>query len=182
MKPCQACCAHGHPSKCIFDDISDDDLRPISQADEIRNLRAEIKELRRRIESQGSYTHSPKRGLCVTQVAGNTQNARFWGQPVLTQPVNRVYHDASETHMAQAIDHGMYGGSSSWRRCTTRSELRRCMSSTISLPTSDHRAYYPPLREGLVQRLRRMVFQVRRTTGLSELSFSWPDVLHPLPC
>ncbi|KAJ5142552.1 uncharacterized protein N7515_001339 [Penicillium bovifimosum] len=49
VKPCHACCAHGYPSKCVYDHVSDDEARPISQAEEIRNLRAEIRELRTRI-------------------------------------------------------------------------------------------------------------------------------------
>ncbi|RAK88560.1 C6 finger domain-containing protein [Aspergillus costaricaensis CBS 115574] len=45
VKPCHACCAHGHPSKCHYDTSPEDFLQPISQADEIRNLREEIREL-----------------------------------------------------------------------------------------------------------------------------------------
>ncbi|EHA27446.1 hypothetical protein ASPNIDRAFT_131516, partial [Aspergillus niger ATCC 1015] len=44
-KPCHACCAHGYPSKCHYDTSPEDVLQPISQADEIRNLREEIREL-----------------------------------------------------------------------------------------------------------------------------------------
>ncbi|OJJ50383.1 hypothetical protein ASPZODRAFT_2117719 [Penicilliopsis zonata CBS 506.65] len=63
VKPCQACCAHGHPSKCVYEPIADDDLRPVSQAEEIRNLRAEIKKLRAKISGKGSNRASRIRRL-----------------------------------------------------------------------------------------------------------------------
>ncbi|KAH8704005.1 hypothetical protein BGW36DRAFT_394177 [Talaromyces proteolyticus] len=54
VKPCHACCAHGHPSRCVYDLLpGDEEAQPISQAEEIRNLRNEIKDLRTRISSQG---------------------------------------------------------------------------------------------------------------------------------
>lgn len=53
VKPCHACCAHGYPSKCVYEPIPGDD--PISQTDEIRNLRLEIHDLRCRIDNQGNY-------------------------------------------------------------------------------------------------------------------------------
>lgn len=49
VKPCHACCAHGYPSKCVYEDAPDEEARPISQAEEIRNLRAEIQDLRARV-------------------------------------------------------------------------------------------------------------------------------------
>ncbi|EPS29346.1 hypothetical protein PDE_04295 [Penicillium oxalicum 114-2] len=52
VKPCHACCAHGYPSKCVYDDVPDEDARPISQAEEITNLRLEIRELRARINEK----------------------------------------------------------------------------------------------------------------------------------
>ena len=52
VKPCHACCAHGYPSKCVYEPIPGDD--PIPQADEIRNLRLEIHDLRCRIDNQGN--------------------------------------------------------------------------------------------------------------------------------
>lgn len=54
IQPCHACCAHGYPSKCVYDSTPDGDLRPISQAEAIRKLRAEIRELRSQI-GQGRY-------------------------------------------------------------------------------------------------------------------------------
>jgi hypothetical protein len=57
VRPCHACCAHGYPSKCVYDSIAEDDQRPISQAEEIRALRAETRELRGRIGSQGRNDH-----------------------------------------------------------------------------------------------------------------------------
>ncbi|KAL4924860.1 Zn(II)2Cys6 transcription factor domain-containing protein [Aspergillus undulatus] len=45
VKPCHACCTHGYPSKCVYEITPGEDFRPISQADEIRNLRAEIRDL-----------------------------------------------------------------------------------------------------------------------------------------
>ncbi|KKK25976.1 hypothetical protein AOCH_000978 [Aspergillus ochraceoroseus] len=51
VKPCHACCVHGYPSKCVYDNAPGEDLKPISQADEIRNLRAEIQELAMRLNS-----------------------------------------------------------------------------------------------------------------------------------
>ncbi|CAG7923281.1 unnamed protein product [Penicillium olsonii] len=65
VKPCHACCAHGYPSKCVYETL-DDEARPISQAEEIRNLRSEIRDLRSRIdERQGgmqSWTRLLDRG------------------------------------------------------------------------------------------------------------------------
>ncbi|CAG8947040.1 unnamed protein product [Penicillium salamii] len=54
VKPCHACCAHGYPSKCVYDTVPDDEARPISQAEEIRNLRSEIRDLRSRIDERES--------------------------------------------------------------------------------------------------------------------------------
>lgn len=59
VKPCHACCAHGYPSKCIYESIPDDDLHPINQAEEIRNLRAEIRDLRGRVDGQGRTSGCP---------------------------------------------------------------------------------------------------------------------------
>ncbi|OKL55882.1 hypothetical protein UA08_08843 [Talaromyces atroroseus] len=54
VRPCHACCAYGHPSKCVYDIGSDDEeAQPITQAEEIRNLRNEIKELRNKINQHG---------------------------------------------------------------------------------------------------------------------------------
>ncbi|OXV09953.1 hypothetical protein Egran_02284 [Elaphomyces granulatus] len=56
VKPCQACCAHGHPSKCVYDlALSDEDFHPVSQSDEIRNLRTELKGLRDKLQRRGEY-------------------------------------------------------------------------------------------------------------------------------
>ncbi|KAJ5676140.1 hypothetical protein N7462_009037 [Penicillium macrosclerotiorum] len=52
VKPCHACCAHGYPSKCVYETAPDEDARPISQAEEIKNLRAEIRDLRARIDEK----------------------------------------------------------------------------------------------------------------------------------
>ncbi|KAF4767855.1 hypothetical protein N7455_000055 [Penicillium solitum] len=52
VKPCHACCAHGYPSKCVYEHVPDEEARPISQAEEIRNLRAEIRDLRGRIDDK----------------------------------------------------------------------------------------------------------------------------------
>ncbi|KAJ5770457.1 uncharacterized protein N7511_002508 [Penicillium nucicola] len=63
VKPCHACCAHGYPSKCVYEDVPDEDARPISQAEEIRNLRAEIRELRSRIDARNDDRGSRSRDL-----------------------------------------------------------------------------------------------------------------------
>ncbi|KAJ5823835.1 hypothetical protein N7447_006175 [Penicillium robsamsonii] len=52
VKPCHACCAHGYPSKCVYEHVPDEEAHPISQAEEIRNLRAEIRDLRGRIDDK----------------------------------------------------------------------------------------------------------------------------------
>ncbi|CEJ61206.1 hypothetical protein PMG11_09743 [Penicillium brasilianum] len=52
VKPCHACCAHGYPSKCVYENVPEEEARPISQAEEIRNLRSEIRELRARIDER----------------------------------------------------------------------------------------------------------------------------------
>ncbi|EKV11470.1 Fungal transcriptional regulatory protein, N-terminal [Penicillium digitatum] len=52
VKPCHACCAHGYPSKCVYEHVPDEEARPLSQAEEIRNLRAEIRDLRGRIDNK----------------------------------------------------------------------------------------------------------------------------------
>ncbi|KAL4905505.1 hypothetical protein BDW74DRAFT_17518 [Aspergillus multicolor] len=50
VKPCHACCTHGYPSQCVYEIAPGEDFRPLSQADEIRNLRNEIRDLNSRIE------------------------------------------------------------------------------------------------------------------------------------
>ncbi|KAJ5964007.1 uncharacterized protein N7479_003883 [Penicillium vulpinum] len=52
VKPCHACCAHGYPSKCVYEHVPDEEARPISQAEEIRNLRAEIRDLRGTVDDK----------------------------------------------------------------------------------------------------------------------------------
>ncbi|KAL4894904.1 hypothetical protein BDV59DRAFT_175235 [Aspergillus ambiguus] len=52
VKPCHACCAHGYPSRCVYDLSPDEDLQPVSQAEEIRNLRAEIQDLTARLNDR----------------------------------------------------------------------------------------------------------------------------------
>ncbi|PYH97601.1 hypothetical protein BO71DRAFT_318279 [Aspergillus ellipticus CBS 707.79] len=61
VKPCHACCAHGYPSKCAYDTDPEDTLQPISQVDEIRNLRDEICELTATINSREHQTRNPRR-------------------------------------------------------------------------------------------------------------------------
>ncbi|KAL4804709.1 hypothetical protein BDV18DRAFT_161802 [Aspergillus unguis] len=55
VRPCQPCCTHGHPSKCVYEIPPGEDFKPISQADEIRKLRAEIRQL----ESQLAEDSAP---------------------------------------------------------------------------------------------------------------------------
>ncbi|KAE8371508.1 hypothetical protein BDV26DRAFT_275947 [Aspergillus bertholletiae] len=61
VKPCHACCAHGYPSKCVYEPGTDEDPQPISQADEIRNLRAEIRDLTVRLNSSERRHRSERR-------------------------------------------------------------------------------------------------------------------------
>lgn len=42
----------------MYEDVPDEDAKPISQAEEIRNLRAEIRELRGRIDARHDGTYS----------------------------------------------------------------------------------------------------------------------------
>ncbi|KAI9368339.1 hypothetical protein BJX61DRAFT_229250 [Aspergillus egyptiacus] len=57
--PCHACCTHGYPSKCVYEVVPGDDFNPISQADEIRGLRAEIRQLNARLD--GGLDRSQRR-------------------------------------------------------------------------------------------------------------------------
>ncbi|KAJ6136344.1 hypothetical protein N7512_001504 [Penicillium capsulatum] len=59
VKPCHACCAHGYPSKCVYESVPEEEAYPISQAEEIRNLRAEIRDLRARIEEKRDSSRAP---------------------------------------------------------------------------------------------------------------------------
>ncbi|KAL4946562.1 hypothetical protein BDV06DRAFT_87285 [Aspergillus oleicola] len=54
VKPCHACCTHGYPSKCVYEIAPGEDFRPVSQADEIRNLRAEIRELSQQLDGDSN--------------------------------------------------------------------------------------------------------------------------------
>ncbi|KAL3448123.1 hypothetical protein BJX65DRAFT_317692 [Aspergillus insuetus] len=69
VKPCHACCTHGYPSKCVYEVVPGEDFKPISQAEEIRNLRNEIKELTARING-GS--NRPQRRLHQLQTLFET--------------------------------------------------------------------------------------------------------------
>ncbi|KAL2857264.1 hypothetical protein BJY01DRAFT_202513 [Aspergillus pseudoustus] len=68
VKPCHACCTHGYPSKCVYEVIPGEDFRPLSQDEEIRNLRAEIKELNARING----SNRPQRRLHQLQTLFET--------------------------------------------------------------------------------------------------------------
>ncbi|KAL2867644.1 Zn(II)2Cys6 transcription factor [Aspergillus lucknowensis] len=59
VKPCHACCTHGYPSKCVYEVVPGEDFKPVSQADEIRNLRGEIKELSTKLN--GGLNRSQRR-------------------------------------------------------------------------------------------------------------------------
>ncbi|KAL4885730.1 hypothetical protein BJY04DRAFT_179133 [Aspergillus karnatakaensis] len=59
VQPCHACCTHGYPSKCVYEVVPGEDFKPTSQADEIRNLRAEIRELNLRLN--GGPSRSQRR-------------------------------------------------------------------------------------------------------------------------
>ncbi|KAE8166021.1 hypothetical protein BDV40DRAFT_256637 [Aspergillus tamarii] len=61
VKPCHACCAHGYPSKCVYEPGTDEDPQPISQADEIRNLRVEIRDLTARLNNSERRHRSERR-------------------------------------------------------------------------------------------------------------------------
>ncbi|KAL4948355.1 hypothetical protein BDW69DRAFT_189357 [Aspergillus filifer] len=54
VQPCHACCTHGYPSKCVYEIAPGEDFRPVSQADEIRNLRAEIRDLSQRLDDDSN--------------------------------------------------------------------------------------------------------------------------------
>ncbi|PYI15361.1 hypothetical protein BO99DRAFT_342762 [Aspergillus violaceofuscus CBS 115571] len=61
VKPCHACCAHGYPSKCTYDTGPEDSLQPISQADEIRNLRNEIRQLTAQLNARDQRNRNRRR-------------------------------------------------------------------------------------------------------------------------
>ncbi|KAA8641937.1 Zn(II)2Cys6 transcription factor domain-containing protein [Aspergillus tanneri] len=61
IKPCHACCAHGYPSKCVYEPTSDEDPRPISQAEEIDYLRTEIRELTVRLNNREHRNRTQRR-------------------------------------------------------------------------------------------------------------------------
>ncbi|KAF9883557.1 hypothetical protein FE257_003196 [Aspergillus nanangensis] len=67
VKPSHACCAHGYPSKCIYDLNPDEDPQPIRQAEEIRNLRTEIQNLTTRLNDCGEHQNRAQQRLLHLQ-------------------------------------------------------------------------------------------------------------------
>ncbi|BCS28134.1 Zn(II)2Cys6 transcription factor [Aspergillus puulaauensis] len=63
VRPCHACCTHGYPSKCVYEIAPGEDFKPISQLDEIRNLRAEIRELTSRLDGSSSRSNRRSKQL-----------------------------------------------------------------------------------------------------------------------
>ncbi|KAK1148018.1 hypothetical protein N8T08_010651 [Aspergillus melleus] len=82
VKPCHACCAHGYPSKCVYESMPDEDLQPITQAEEIRHLRTEIRELTVRLNNR-EHRNRTQRGLAELQELFET---------VRSAPLNVVDH------------------------------------------------------------------------------------------
>ncbi|KAF5858626.1 hypothetical protein ETB97_003934 [Aspergillus alliaceus] len=66
VKPCHACCAHGYPSKCVYEPGTDEEPQPISQADEIQNLRVDIRDLTIRL-NHSEHRHRSERRLAQLQ-------------------------------------------------------------------------------------------------------------------
>ncbi|KAJ5708791.1 transcriptional regulator family: Fungal Specific TF [Penicillium malachiteum] len=89
VKPCHACCAHGYPSKCVYENIPDEEARPITQAEEIRNLRAEIRELRTKVDERrdGSGDQELER---LDQLEGLFESIRSAPSSVVDQLVREI--------------------------------------------------------------------------------------------
>ncbi|KAJ5735995.1 transcriptional regulator family: Fungal Specific TF [Penicillium malachiteum] len=89
VKPCHACCAHGYPSKCVYENIPDEEARPITQAEEIRNLRAEIRELRTKVDERrdGSGDQELER---LDQLEGLFDSIRSAPSSVVDQLVREI--------------------------------------------------------------------------------------------
>ncbi|KAE8155294.1 hypothetical protein BDV25DRAFT_639 [Aspergillus avenaceus] len=101
IKPCHACCAHGYPSKCFYEPGSDEDPQPITQADEIQNLRAEIRDLTARL-SNNETRHRTERRI--------TQLLRMF-DTIRSAPLNVV--DRMITHLRAGTSPGGTSSSSS---------------------------------------------------------------------
>ncbi|KAE8356825.1 C6 finger domain-containing protein [Aspergillus coremiiformis] len=75
VKPCHACCAHGYPSKCVYEPSTDEGPQPISQADEIQNLRAEIHDLTTRRNNREHRHRSERRRAQLQRLFATIRSA-----------------------------------------------------------------------------------------------------------
>ncbi|OJJ29764.1 hypothetical protein ASPWEDRAFT_46512 [Aspergillus wentii DTO 134E9] len=107
VKPCHACCAHGYPSKCVFEVIPDDE-GPIIQADEIRNLRLEIRDLRSRIDSYDHRMRSRKR---LAKLNGFFDSIRSAPLEVVDQLVGGIRNAHNNALKKQVVSVGPWEGS-----------------------------------------------------------------------
>ena len=57
-KPCQACCARGHPKECEFIVGEGNDYSPIQQSYEIKDLRKENQKLKKKLQELQQGYHS----------------------------------------------------------------------------------------------------------------------------
>ncbi|KAL4864429.1 hypothetical protein BDV12DRAFT_176200 [Aspergillus spectabilis] len=98
VNPCHACCTHGYPSKCVYEVVPGEDFKPISQADEIRNLRSEIRELTLRLN--GGSSRSQQR---LKQLRALFDTIRSAPEDVLSRLIEEVRGSGQESIPSNAL-------------------------------------------------------------------------------